>query len=88
MAAVHNIGFLCGAPKVQPAEVTQTTMHARPTIALTERVISWSKNNFYDVIRLKILEVGIFQKNGQDWFGEKQTIEIDEITVNFKHGNK
>ena len=30
--------------------------HARSTISLVVRVTSQSKNNFYDVIRLKIIE--------------------------------
>ena len=49
-------------PKVQPAEDTQTMTHARSTISLVVRVISRSKNNFYDVIRLKIIESRYFPK--------------------------
>ena len=49
-------------PKVQPAEDTQTMTHARSTISLVVRVISRSKNNFYDVIRLKIIESWYFPK--------------------------
>ena len=36
--------------------------HARSTISLVVRVISRSKNNFYDVIRLKIIESRYFPK--------------------------
>ena len=85
MAAVHDSCRFRGVPKVQPAEETQTMTHARASISLVVRVISQSKNNFYDVIRLKIIE-------SQGWFGEKQTkwrtIESDEMSVNFKCGNK
>ena len=93
VAAVHDFCRFCGVPKVQPAEDRQTMMHARSTISLVVRVISRSKNNFYDVIRLKIMESRYFPKNnGQGWFGEKQTkwrtIESDEMSVNFKCGNK
>ena len=56
MAAVHDFCRFREVPKVQPAEDTQTMMHARSTIWLVVRVISRSKNNFYDVIRLKIIE--------------------------------
>ena len=56
MAAVHDICHFHGVPKVQPAEDTQTMTHLRSTISLVVRVISQSKNNFYDVIRLKIIE--------------------------------
>ena len=56
MAAVHSICHFRGVPKVQPAEGMQTMTHARSTISLVVRVISRSKNNFYDVIRLKIIE--------------------------------
>ena len=62
MAAVHDICRFCGVPKVQPAEDTQTMTHARPTISLVVRVISRSKNNSYDVIRLKIIESRYFPK--------------------------
>ena len=62
MAAVRGFCRVRGVPKVQLAEDTQTMTHARSTISLVVRVISRSKNNFYDVIRLKIIEVGIFQK--------------------------
>ena len=51
-----------GVPKVQPAEDTQTMTHARLAISLVVRVISRSKNNFYDVIRLKIIERRYFPK--------------------------
>ena len=56
MAAVHDICCFHGVPKVQPAEDTQTVTQARLTISLVVRVISRSKNNFYDVIGLKIIE--------------------------------
>ena len=61
MAAVHGFCRFRGVPKVQPAENTQTT-HTRSTISLVVRVISRSKNNFYDVIRLKIIESRYFPK--------------------------
>ena len=48
MAAVHGFCQFRGIPKVQPAENTQTMTHARSTISLVVRVISRSKNNFYD----------------------------------------
>ena len=89
MAAIHGFCRFHGVPKVQPAEDTQTMMHARSTISLVVRVISRSKNNFYDVIGLKIIES---RRNGQGWFGENQTkwwtTESDEMSVNFKCGNK
>ena len=56
MAAVHGFCRVRGVPKVQPAEDTQTM------ISLVVRVISRSKNNFYDVIRLKIIESRYFPK--------------------------
>ena len=56
MAAVQGICHFHGVPKVQPTEGMQTMTHARLTISLVVRVISRSKNNFYDVIRLKIIE--------------------------------
>ena len=62
MAAVHNICCFCGIPKVRPAEDTKTMKHARSTISLVVRVISQSTNNFYDVIRLKIIESRYFPK--------------------------
>ena len=62
MAAVHDICQFCGVPKVQPAEDTQTMTHTRSTISLVVEVISQSKNNFYDVIRLKIIESQYFPK--------------------------
>ena len=62
MAAVHGFCRFRGVPKVQPAENTQTMMHARSTISLVVRVISQSKNNFYDVIRLKLIESRYFPK--------------------------
>ena len=65
VAAVHDFCRFSGVPKVQPAEDTQTMTHARSMISLVVRVISRSKNNFYDVIRLKIIENRYFLKNGQ-----------------------
>ena len=62
MAAVHSFCRFRGVPKVQRAEDTQTMTHARSTISLVVRVISRSKNNFYDVIRLKIIESRYFRK--------------------------
>ena len=62
MAAVRNFCRVCGVPKVQPAEDTQTMTHARSTISMVVRVISRSKNNFYDVIRLKIIGSRYFPK--------------------------
>ena len=62
MAAIHDICRFRGVPRVQPVEDTQTMTHARSTILLVVRVISRSKNNFYDVIRLKIIESQYFPK--------------------------
>ena len=62
MAAVHDFHRFRGVPKVQPAEDMQTMTHARSTISLVVRVIFQSKNNFYDVIRLKIIESRYFPK--------------------------
>ena len=67
VAAVHDICRFHGVTKVQPAEDTQTMMHARLTISLVVRVISRSKNNFYDVIRLKITE---------SWSFPKETVKV------------
>ena len=62
MAAVHDYCRFRGVPKVQPAEDMQTIPHSRSTISLVVRVISRSKNDFYDVIRLKIIESQYFPK--------------------------
>ena len=62
MATVHDFCRFRGVPKVQPAEDLQTMKHARSTISLVVMVISRSKNNFYDVIRLKIIEIQYFPK--------------------------
>ena len=62
MAAVHGFCRFHGVPKVQPAEDTQTMTHTRSTISLVVSVISRFKNNFYDVIRLKIIESRYFPK--------------------------
>ena len=62
VAAVYDICRFRGVPKVQPAEDMQTMTHWRLTISLVVRVISRSKNNFYDVIRLKIIESRYFPK--------------------------
>ena len=67
MAAVHGFCRFRGVPKVQPAEDMQTMMHARSTISLVLRVISRSKNSFYDVIRLKIIE---------SWYFPKETVKV------------
>ena len=93
MAAVHGFFRFRGVPKVQPAENTQTMTHARSMISLVVRVISRSKNNFYDVIRLKNYRKSVFSKrNGQGWFGEKQSkrwiSESHKLSVNFKCRNK
>ena len=42
--------------------------HARSTISLVVRVISQSKNNFYDVITLKLIESRYFSK---------ETVKVD-----------
>ena len=93
MADVRNFCRFRGVPKVQPAEDTQTMTHAISTISLVVRVISRSKNNFYDVIKTKNNRKSVFSKrNGQGWFGENQTkwrtTESEEMSVNFKYGNK
>ena len=62
MAVVHDFCRFREVPKVQPAEDMQTMTHARSTISLVVRVISQSKNNFYAVIRLKIIESRYFPK--------------------------
>ena len=62
MATVYDICRFCGVPNVQLAEDTQTMTHTRSTISLVVRVISLSKKNFYDVIRLKIIESRYFPK--------------------------
>ena len=62
MAAVHDFCRFRGVPKVQPAEDMHTMTHARSTISLVVRATSRSKNNFYDVIRLKIIESQYFPK--------------------------
>ena len=62
MAAVRGFCRFHGVPKVQPPEDTQKMMHARSTISLVVGVISRSKNNFYDVIRLQIIESRYFPK--------------------------
>ena len=67
MAAVHDICRFHVVPKVQPSKDTQTMTYARSTISLVVRVISRSKNNFYDVIRLKIIE---------SWYFPKETVKF------------
>ena len=67
VAAVHGFCGFRGVPKVQPTEDTQTMTHARSTISLVVRVISQSKDNFYDVIRLKIIE---------SWYFPKETVMV------------
>ena len=67
VAAVRNICRFRVVPKVQPAEDTQTMTHARLTISLIVRVISRSKNNSYDVIRLKIIK---------NWYFPKETVMV------------
>ena len=56
MAAVH--GFC----QFDSAENMQTMTHTRSTISLVVRVTFRSKNNFYDVIRLKLIESRYFPK--------------------------
>ena len=76
--ARHITHCLCGfrgVPKVLPAEDMQTMMHARSILSLVVRVISRSKNNFYDVIRPKIIEVGIFQKK-RSWLVWRKTTKM------------
>ena len=65
VAAVRNLCRFRGVPKVQPTEDTQTMTHARSTISLLVRVISRSENNFYDVIRLKIIERLVWRKSNK-----------------------
>ena len=67
MAVVHGFCRFRGVPKVQPAENKQTMTHTRSTISLVVRVISRSKNNSYDVIRLKIIE---------SWYFPKETVKV------------
>ena len=62
VAAVHSLFRFRGVTKVQPAEDMQTMTQARSTISLVVRVIFWPKNNFYDIIRLKIIESRYDQK--------------------------
>ena len=62
MAAVHDFCRFRGVPKVQPAEDMQTMTYVRSTISLVVRMISQSKNNFYEVIRLNIIESRYFPK--------------------------
>ena len=73
VAAVCSFCRFRGVPKVQPAEDTQTMTHVRSTISLDVRVISRSKNNFYDVIRLKIIESRYFPK---------ETVGLEKIKQN------
>ena len=72
MAAVRGFCRFRGVPKVQPAEDTQTMTQARSTISLVVRVISRSKNNFYDVIRLKIIE---------SWYFPQETVKVGLETI-------
>ena len=66
VAAVHDTSRFRGVPKVQPAEDTQTMTHVRLTISLVVRVIFRSKNNFYDIIRLKVIK---------SWYFPKETVK-------------
>ena len=77
MAAVRDICRFHGAPKVQPAEDTQTMTHARSMISLVVMVISLSKNHFYDVIRLKIIESRYFPKEKVKLVWRKATKMVD-----------
>ena len=65
VAAVCDICGFRGVPNIQPAEGIQTMTHTKSTISLVVRVISRSKNNFYDVIRLKIIESRYFPKRSR-----------------------
>ena len=67
MGAVPYICRFHWVLKVQPAEDTQAMTHARLKISLVVRVIFQSKNNFYDVIRLKIIE---------SWYFPKETVMV------------
>ena len=67
VAAIHDICRFRGVPKVQPAKDTQTKTHGRSMISLAVRVISRSKNNFFDVIRLKII---------QSWYFPKEMVKV------------
>ena len=67
VAAVHDICRFRGVPMLQPAEDTQTMTHTRSTISLVVRLIFRSKNNFYDGIRLKIIE---------SWYFPKETVKV------------
>ena len=62
-------------------------------ISLVVRVISRTKNKFYDAIRLKIIESRYFPKETVMVGLEKKqtkwrTTESDAMSVNFKCGNK
>ena len=57
MTFVDSVGY----PRYNPHD-TQTMTHTRLTISLVVRVITRSKNNFYDVIRLKIIGSQYFPK--------------------------
>ena len=78
MTAVCSFCRFRGVPKVQPVEDMQTMTHARSTISLVVRVISRSKNNFYDVIRLKIIESQYFPK-------EMVKVGLEKIKQNGGH---
>ena len=62
MGAVRDLIRFHRVPKIQPAEDMQTMMHTRSMISLVVRLISRSKNNFYAVIRLNIIESWYFPK--------------------------
>ena len=85
--------FVHSIPKLQPAADTLTMTHMRLTISLVVRVISRSKNNFYDVIRLKIIESQYFPKETVKVGLEKSKqnggqLKATKCRVNFKCGNK
>ena len=75
MAAVRGFCRFCEVTKVQPAEDRQTITHARQMISLVVRVTSQSKNDFYDVIRLKIIESLYFPK-------ETVNVDLEKIKQN------
>ena len=59
MAAIRDICRYCG--------YMQTMTHARSTNSLVMRVISRSKNHFFDVTRLKIIG---------DWYFPKEKVKV------------
>ena len=70
MTFVDSVGYL--RYNLQKT-IMQTMTHMRSAISLVVRVISRSKNNFYDVIRLKIIESGHFPKETVVFAKHRQT---------------